>query len=317
MPASGETATGILVGVDASVPGPAGSGQVDPQSPDGTLKTRKRKSGHGARAKPRMGMPLRKGRSANKAMKAVVLRHAASFAGHLDRLQQDKGEEGAHQTRVAIRRLRATITAMAPIIRPALRRALTRDLRALFRQIGVLRDAEVLADLYHDSPDAAALTEKTRQIGHDLRETLRACRADRLPRRIEAAFAGKSWRRTSRRYPVERLAKRALDASWDKALAHGPDLAALPIAGQHDLRKSLKVFRYMAEDFASIWPSSATAPFLTPLRALQEELGLLNDLSLAEAAGLPADPARRATLLARAAALWRALHATVPWWRQA
>lgn len=316
MPTAGETGAGISLGGDASKSAAAGS-EHGPRQSQGGVKVGKRQSADAVGFRPGKASPIRKGRPADKAMKRLLLHHAASFAGHLDRLLQDTGTEGAHQTRVAIRRLRATIAAMAPIIRPTLRRTLTRDLRALFRQIGVLRDAEVLAELYRDSPEAAALTEKRKQIGRDLRKTLKTCHADRLPRRIDASFAGKSWRRTSRRYPLDRLAVRALDRSWGKALAHGPDLAALPIAEQHDLRKSLKVFRYMAEDFAPIWPRSATEPFLTPLRALQEELGLLNDLALAEAAGLPADPARQAALLARAAALWHALHAATPWWRQA
>lgn len=240
--------------------------------------------------------------------------HARTFSQHLGRLLHRRGADAAHQTRVAIRRLRATLEAMTPILRPSLRRVLISDLREMFRQIGVLRDAEVLAEQYRGTLAEAALAQDVTRLHLTLRKALKAGQAARLPRQIRKKFSGRRWRRAKGRDPVEGLAIRALGRAWAKARAHGDDLDAMAVAKQHELRKSLKVFRYMAEDFAPIWPPETTEPFLARLRILQEDLGFLNDLSLADAAGLPADPSRKAALLTQASVMWRALHATPPWW---
>ena len=80
------------------------------------------------------------------------------------------------------------------------------------------------------------------------------------------------------------LAFKQLDRQWRKVRRHGGALAALDADAQHQLRLDIKRLRYAAEFLAGLY---ATRPlsgrrdrFIAGLKALQEQLGLLNDLRI-------------------------------------
>ena len=113
------------------------------------------------------------------------------------------------------------------------------------------------------------------------------------------------------------VAAQALDRAWARVADHGPSVAALTDEARHGLRKRLKSFRYMAEDFAALWPSPGLKSALENLRDLQEELGRLNDLRLARARGLTVQDADTDRALARSDLMWRSMLAQPAWWRPA
>lgn len=265
--------------------------------------------------------PVRPGMRAEHAAEAILRLSTAEFAQQLARLMEPDAPGAVHQSRVVLRRLRATLQAFAPLIDPEVRRRLTEDLRDLFQTIGKVRDAEVLASHPVGEKQRRHLNALVAKGRHDLGKTLKSQHVDRLPVAMDAAFTRKSWRnrqpsaRALRKGPVEALARLALDRAWARAVEVAPDLCACSARVRHELRKRLKGFRYMAEDFAPLWPPETSRTFLAELRALQEDLGHLNDLALAEAHGLPPDPAGAAAAMARAAPAWVGLQAASPWWR--
>jgi inorganic triphosphatase YgiF len=81
---------------------------------------------------------------------------------------------------------------------------------------------------------------------------------------------------------AQAFAKRPLRAFHKRLLKHGRGLAELGDEARHRVRIDAKKLRYAAEGFQSLFPRQATARFIERLKALQDELGALNDLATAE-----------------------------------
>jgi len=229
---------------------------------------------------------------------------AGDLARHLNAVMTSDDPAGPHKARVTLRRLRVALAAFKPLIA---RKLLTRQqtaLRTTFRLLGTLRDADVLAAaLNQPALHAAAATTRAH-----VRATLTAPRL--------APFNGHSWARPrtrkQRNAPATRLARSALDHIWHRLQAQSADLLHLPVEARHDLRKSLKTLRYLGDAFAPLWPDAPLAAFLPGLKALQEDLGTLNDHATARSHGLPAPD--DAPLLAPSQTHWTTLRASPPWW---
>ena len=248
---------------------------------------------------------------ADKALRRLIRAGALAFARHLAQLMTSDDPEGPHKARVALRRLRAAFTAFRPILRAPVYRRQTATLRNLGREIGRLRDADVLA-LALNLPDFATAATHQRALTRRALRKARAARwADRLADKLADGPAPKSWFRKSRKSPVLPLAVKALDHAFQRSRSHGPDLTVLPEEQRHDLRKSLKSLRYICDHFRPLWPQADPA-FPTLLAALQDDLGHLNDISVARALGqtLPDAP----EVLAHAQTQWAALLATPHFW---
>jgi CHAD domain-containing protein len=270
------------------------------------------------RAQPKVALGLCPGLPQDVAVQVVLRGHIARFGRELARLtQHDPPPDATHLTRVALRRLRGALQAASPRIDRHLNAQICRRLRVLFRALGVVRDAEVLAE--HGGSDAGRqpLAARERKA---LRKGLKASDAAHLAKDMDALFAGKSWRKASkaararRKDPIETLASLALNRAWARATNLGASVTALAPLPRHALRKRLKSLRYIAEDFAPLWPAEASIAFLAALSDLQDDLGLLNDMDLAAAQGLPRDGDLAKTALARAEGRWHWLCAQPPWW---
>jgi len=242
---------------------------------------------------------------------------AKAFDDHLAQVMVSDDPEGPHRARVALRRFRSALTGFAPVIDPDARRAMTDRARALFRCLGRLRDADVLLAGCVDPTEVAGLAADADRIRGEVRaellEMAAAGYAAELQRRLKpddwlrGDKRGKRWHRRG----LPRLARRALDRAWEACAAHGTDLAALAPDVRHELRKELKTLRYLSEYFALFWPGAAQDRFLTHLRALQESLGTLNDLTLAP---VPPEPDTIAATLATATKALKLLVKAGPWW---
>lgn len=198
--------------------------------------------------------------------------------------------KGLHRLRIACRRLRALISLGHERLPEPEWRPLQRALRALLRATGPARDwqvllAETLPTLLVGSEDAAcqALLAEARQQeavarrhgadalrGHGhlplllaLERYLLACAAaeDSDLRPAAAAVLGRQHRRLRRR-------ARRLERDDPEAL--------------HQLRLRLKAQRYRVELLAPYYSGKAAARYLARLKQLQDQLGRLHDLHVAE-----------------------------------
>ncbi|SDZ76995.1 CYTH and CHAD domain-containing protein [Rubrimonas cliftonensis] len=283
---------------------------------------------------------------------AAVLRCCLDqISGNLAAAALNDAPEGPHQLRVGLRRLRTAATVFAPVLGGEALDAIAAQAQALASAVGGVRDLDVLTDERIGpmaaadprlAPLAEALSERRDAARVAARGTLASREASALLFDLGAFVEGRGWLRRSDfgqtaalAQPVTQLAAAALDKRWRKAAALGERIETLEGEARHDLRKALKKLRYATEFFASLYPAKRIKPFVTRLKALQDDFGALQDLAMAEevlfaedAPGAASPAAQRAAGLAlgrwegkadadwrSAQAHWAALAAQRRFWR--
>jgi CHAD domain-containing protein len=208
--------------------------------------------------------------------------------------------EGVHQLRVAMRRLRSVLKVFRPVTDAPQGRALDEALQGFLKLLGPARDWDVflagigaeMADLLPDDRRMRALlraAEAERQTAYKgLAEALDGPAWRALLLAGIAFVLRKPWRDGADPERLERLeappqdfAALVLGKRWRKLRKAGEDIEELEPEALHELRLDAKRLRYAAEVMAPIFPSKATRRFQRNLSALQEELGLSNDASVA------------------------------------
>jgi len=264
------------------------------------------------------------GQPAVAATKAILADCAAEFERHRAGLMRSDAPEGAHQARVALRRLRTALAAFGPILRRRPAATLRREARSIFRTLGKLRDADVLAGEIAEGEETARLAARATRIRRKVRRKLEAAEAAGFSGRVAALNDDRRRRRRRARRlaegPVEALAAKALDAAWTRLGSHGSRVSRMTGGDRHAFRKDLKALRYLTGFFGPLWDGRRQQRFMDRLKRLQDALGTLNDLSLAEgrlgSSGRAARAERAATALAEAGREWKALRRTSRWWRR-
>lgn len=233
------------------------------------------------------------------------------------------GVETLHAARAHLRRLRSALALFAPLARPPVPQA--NALRRLSAALGAVRDLDVLlarvpSGVLHRRLAAAQAQAATQAAGL-LHAT--PCRALLTRLATWSALqpplpAGEARDFAAARF--DRLRRKVKKAG--AALADGDDEA------RHRLRLRVKRLRHASELLGSLFPASGRqARFMAALVPLQEALGALNDLVVAQAllARIDSSHARgaaaligrsqRPVLLARAAAAHAELLAAPRFWR--
>jgi CHAD domain-containing protein len=217
-------------------------------------------------------------------------------------------EEGVHQMRVAVRRLRSVLALFRELIPVEQSTYLNGELKWLIGELGPARDwdvflADVLAPVMDAIPGESTLP--------DVKEAARALR-DQAYVRAEAAIGaqryvglvlllgawadGRRWREGSgvdwataghslSPHPGQRstiaVAGMVLDERYRDVRTAGEGFAHLNGEDRHRLRIQVKKLRYATEFFTTLYPRRKILPYLGSLKALQEILGLANDLEVA------------------------------------
>jgi inorganic triphosphatase YgiF len=205
-----------------------------------------------------------------------------------------KDVESLHQMRVGVRRLRAVFDmfdSLAPLT-PTLRDGIDWIAGAL----GATRDWDVLtaSTLAHiPGPHTGALRESAAAKAADLHKhvahELRAARFTRVLLELNGWLHGRHWRSDGALPKSSPLAERAASAAIallrtaeqrlrKRALALDPS----NVAARHRTRIAAKKARYAAEFFAALLPARRVKAYVTRLAALQDQLGALNDIAVAD-----------------------------------
>ena len=82
--------------------------------------------------------------------------------------------------------------------------------------------------------------------------------------------------------PIVEFAARLLGKRQRKALKLGRQFARLSAQERHRVRIALKKLRYATEFFQTLYPKGRAKPYLAALKDLQDRLGHLNDVAVAE-----------------------------------
>lgn len=217
--------------------------------------------------------------------------------------------EGPHQLRIGLRRLRTALKVFAPVLGDQGVEGIEAAAKRLGKEIGHLRDADVLIEEVVAHAAAHGLDPQAREVLDAAlaarREAVRAEVRAALARPDTGAFlldlleyvetrgwlVPSDYDQTARlAQPIGELAPKLLRKRWRKAKALGEDIRELEPEELHSLRKSLKQLRYTVDMLAGLYPGKRSAAFLAALKELQDSFGGLNDAAMAEAKLAGDDP---------------------------
>lgn len=197
--------------------------------------------------------------------------------------------EGVHQARVASRRLREVVPILAHGLDECAVGGLRKDLRALTRALGPVRELDVAAGMIEEletgPADIGQLRARwLRQIDRRRHAPVRALHKalsprfrDELDGELEAFAAARaasrddSWREALARRLTDRAVDLRRQISWAGALYRPGPL--------HDVRIATKKLRYALEITAETGLVAVARPLRT-LKSAQESLGHLHDLDV-------------------------------------
>lgn len=247
---------------------------------------------------------------------AAIVRHCL---GHMLANEavtlEGQDPEGAHQMRVALRRLRSALQIFRPFIPVSQQNSLGPRVKALADALGPAREWDVfLGDLLPPVAAAlpghaglAALEAAARTQRDQAYITARAALADpahtTLLLDLSAWVDGRQWRNqpvseqsTLLLSPVTDMAGALLDKRHRTARRRGRGFARLSAADRHELRIALKKLRYAADFFRTLYEGKALRRFLEDLAALQEDLGHLQDVATVDHLIATLDHSRTGTI---------------------
>jgi triphosphatase len=201
--------------------------------------------------------------------------------------------EGIHQMRVAVRRLRAMLSAFAPLLPREQRRWASGELRWFGDALGEARNLDVFTatllphgraalPVASEFERLARAAERRRDVAR--REVVKAIRSNRYTETLLELlrwFDGQSWREgadPALQQPVDTLASALLDRCRDKAVRRAKGFAEQSAKKRHRLRIALKQLRYAAELLGGLYDPTETKHFVQRLKRLQDDLGDANDV---------------------------------------
>lgn len=216
-------------------------------------------------------------------------------------LRDTQAPEAVHQMRVALRRLRSALSLFKPLLGGAEAEAITGELKWITGELGGARDldvfiAEILGPVAAASPEdamLAALMEDFRaRRDAAYAQALEAVASPRFTRMVldvSAWLEAGAWlspddemARARLDSPVRGLAADILGRRHAKALKKGRHFARLDAEHRHDVRIVVKKLRYASEFFASLFSAKKAKAFRKALAGVQDHLGSLNDVAVAQ-----------------------------------
>jgi triphosphatase len=208
-----------------------------------------------------------------------------------------RSSEGIHQMRVAVRRLRAVLSAFSRMLPPEQRRLASHELRWLANALGPARNLHVFASGLMGRVPArlvepaglkalAAAVERRRKTSYTAAvEAVRSPRYTGMILRLLRWFDACGWREDAAsealRQPIGSLAAGILDRRLHVVKQRGEDFDNQYPEQRHRLRIALKKLRYASEALTSLYDADAVRPFVRQLKLLQDDLGEISDVRVA------------------------------------
>lgn len=213
--------------------------------------------------------------------------------------------EGLHQTRVALRRLRAAVSLFGDVLAGPQTEAGKAEFKWIMGELGPARELDVfirrvVKPVVDGKPNGAGVRVLTRELQEKRDDAFgRAVAAIDSPRFRALVLDTAGWietgdwthdsddlARTMREQPIALTAISQLRSRWKKILKRGARLAKLDPQRRHKLRIDAKKLRYASEFFAGLFPGKKAArrrqQFVAALEQLQDALGDLNDIAVHE-----------------------------------
>ena len=244
--------------------------------------------------------------------------------------------EGVHQTRVAMRRVRAALRAFKKILPYDKRKAFNGEFRWFQQRLAPARDwqvflSETLPRIASAAPGEDKAIERLRRIARaerrravgDAAACLESRRYARLLLQFERWIASVEKEVGSRAFgePVKPFARSVLRRTWRYFLEDTRPLSRLPDEDLHEIRKRGKKARYATQFFSSLWGGPEVPPFMKLMGRFQDSLGKTNDAVVARHILAVVKPGRLDPSVIRLAQEWsqarvrKCLRSAQPQWR--
>jgi triphosphatase len=208
---------------------------------------------------------------------------------------RERKEEGLHQMRIGLRRLRAALSLFAPLLAGDRAKHIKGELKWMTQQLGPARDLDVL--IKHllqasgkDAPQQQAVDRLGRLKARREQAYADAAAMTRSPRFCLALLDIAEWIETEEEHPdqpsepIAEYAAGVLAKRRKRVGKKGVRLDELAVKGRHKLRIRAKNLRYGIEFFASLFPGKVNearrSAALSSLKQLQDLLGELNDIAI-------------------------------------
>lgn len=209
--------------------------------------------------------------------------------------------EGIHQMRVALRRFRSALRLFRQLLPEEQVAWLNEELRFFANEMAAARDWDVFAEEivapaaqgFSDQPSLQALqdriSEHRNRSRHTARNAILSKRYTEFLLRLSGWLTGRLWREQPLTEDAARLFGPMTDFAAGKlARLHkqvekaGRKFEALSVPERHQMRIQVKRLRYASDFFSSFYPRKAVKPYGEGLGNLQDALGYLNDVAVAE-----------------------------------
>lgn len=226
------------------------------------------------------------------AVAKIVAVTARQVVNNLAAAADGRDPEGVHQLRVALRRFRSALSLFKGRLGRRVERMNDEARRAL-KSLGPARDLDVfltetLPPVMESHPGTAAL-ERLAEIAEERRaaayKDVRRLVVDRRFNRfaIDLMTLAETGGLVARDgdTPLGPLATSLLRKRRKQVLKKGGDFAHLTQAERHRVRIALKKLRYACDYFQTLYPADHAKRYLKRLSDLQDDLGRLNDATVA------------------------------------
>ena len=228
-------------------------------------------------------------------LQAIARSALAAIAANAEVLRQRTEPEAVHQLRVAVRTLRSALGTFRSVAEDGQYPQVKDELRWLARTCNAARNLDVFveetltpAEGLQPRPRgldalASAIDAARDQARAEVTQAMSSARFRELLISVTgwadtgAWLSGEAAAQPARPFAARALAKRRRKLIRDgRGLAHAGDEA------RHQVRIDAKKLRYAVEGFQGLFRRKAARRFVERLKALQDELGALNDLATAE-----------------------------------
>ena len=238
-------------------------------------------------------------------VQTVLLHGLSHLTANDDCARTDAHIEGVHQCRVALRRIRSALRLFREALPREVFAPLEAELKRMADVLGVARDLDVLrSELLEpavkalDAPqDVAPLMEalaRQRAVAYaEVGALLGGADYKRFLIDAFALAAMDDWRRAKKKggkgkqaglltSPARDYACAALEKAHARLLRRGRNFKRKSAGERHALRIEIKKMRYAAETLSPLFEAKKTKRFHKGLAGLQDGLGALNDVVVAE-----------------------------------
>lgn len=247
------------------------------------------------KAKP---IPFNSDTTIDQALTAVFNACFKHWTANEHAVLDGRDPEGVHQMRVGLRRLRSALSIFGPLLPEEALKWLKKEARYAIGALGEARDldvflAELLAPVIDEFPGNPAITalwheaRRVRERGYEhARTTIASPRYTEFVLRFGAWVEGSRWRSDESAdvfdKPLLGYANKLLEHRHHRAFKLGRKFEKLCVEDRHRVRIALKQLRYTSEFFESLHPGHGTRRDVKSLSRMQDSLGHLNDVAVAE-----------------------------------